>query len=63
MTCSCSQLYNYYYAIVTDIGREEIKPIVYQNVTHSILLAISIPLIVLGAVMPIIMIYLDSADY
>ena len=61
--CSCTNLHNWYYTIITDISREENKPPVYQNETHSILLAVLIPLIFIGLVLPIIMIYLDSQDY
>lgn len=64
ITCSCSNLYNFYYTIITDIERDLEKPREKLEMTHSnILFAISIPLILLGSVMPILMVYLDSADY
>lgn len=38
-------------------------PTLYQDETHTVLYAILIPLIFVGLVFPIILIYLDSEDY
>jgi len=48
---------------MTDLERERDNPRVYQNVQHTILYAIQVPLILFGLVFPCIMIFLDAKDY
>ena len=63
VVCSCTRLDNFYYAVITDRGKVEFKPKVYQNTTHSVLLLITIPLIIMGVVGPCVMVALDHNDY
>ena len=54
---------NFYYSIITDRNLVLDRPQVYQDTTHYILLAVIIPLILIGFFMPILMVYLDASDY
>lgn len=63
MTCSCTQLKNYYYAVITDRDLIENKDTEYQITTHNIILLVTIPLMIIGMVGPCIMVALDHHDY
>lgn len=63
MTCTCSEVKNFYYAVITDRNLKEIKEIEPQNTTHNIILLVTIPLLIIGLVGPCIMVALDQHDY
>ena len=56
-------MHNYYYTVITDRTRKEDIPPEYQNMTHTVLLAIAVPMFMIGLILPMIMIYLDAQDY
>jgi len=56
-------LHNFYYALVTDQGRVLVEKEIEQDVVHIEILAIGIPLILIGIVFPCIMVFLDAHDY
>ena len=49
--------------MITDRNRDIVIPKTYQDTTHSILLAITIPLFLIGFIGPCVMIGLDAHDY
>ena len=54
---------NFYYTLVTDIDRDRLEKSDIQDETHFVLLAIGMPLLMVGLIMPCLMILLDAKDY
>lgn len=48
---------------MTDIDRDRAKKSDIQDETHFVLLAIGMPLLMVGLIMPCLMILLDAKDY
>ena len=61
--CTCSQVRNYYYSMLTDLTRTRVYPKNEQWVDHTIMMAILMPLTLIGLIFPCMMILLDSRDY
>ena len=54
---------NFYYSIITDSSLDLIIIPTYLDTTHTVILAITVPLILIGLLVPCLMVALDSADY
>ena len=61
--CTCNDVTNYYYTIMTDMSRNQVIEVFYLDVDNKMLNVISGILIFIGVILPGVMVCLDARDY